>query len=403
MRVGALILSLTVLFATAVLPFRQPVNAQIVCYLETSFCIRNPAFEDYFHRRGGDRTFGYPVSREFPLLGFQVQFFQGHVMQLMPGGRVATMNLLDEGLMPVIHLNHSTLPDMDGTLVNQTPSVDEPDYAQKIVDFVRLNALQDINNHSIDFFTTFTTTVKLDSAFPNGSGDPDELPLLNLEIWGAPTSKPLVERTNSGFIYQRFQRSIMHYQADCGCTERLLVADWFKKVITGDSLPQDLERETRQDPLRARFLRQYRPGAPNWLANPQDLPGTDLTNAFEPDLGASRPWGSTTSPSATGVPGPPGPAGVPGAPGATGVPGPPGPTGVPGPAGPSGVPGALGATGVPGSFGETGVPEPPAASESLDVASPAAPAHTDPRWLLLLICVVIMAGLGLLFVSVRYD
>src|ERR1700730_7478979 len=38
--------------------------------------IASPDSLAYFQRRGGVRTFGYPVSNEFPLLGQRVQIFQ---------------------------------------------------------------------------------------------------------------------------------------------------------------------------------------------------------------------------------------------------------------------------------------------------------------------------------------
>src|SRR4030081_1659748 len=43
----------------------------------TGYRIGSPAALDYFQHRGGVRTFGYPVSREFPLLGRRVDLFSG--------------------------------------------------------------------------------------------------------------------------------------------------------------------------------------------------------------------------------------------------------------------------------------------------------------------------------------
>jgi len=69
-------------------------------FSQTGFRIDNDAFWNFFQGRGGVRTFGYPVSRQFMLLGFTVQIFQREVMQLQPDGGVQTLNLLDEGLLP---------------------------------------------------------------------------------------------------------------------------------------------------------------------------------------------------------------------------------------------------------------------------------------------------------------
>src|SRR5688500_1827267 len=55
----------------------QSVAAQgdLPFFPETGFHIANARFADYFAKRGGLRTFGYPVSRGFLFLGTEVQFF----------------------------------------------------------------------------------------------------------------------------------------------------------------------------------------------------------------------------------------------------------------------------------------------------------------------------------------
>ena len=118
----------------------------------------------------------------------------------------------------------------------------------------------------------------VDLAFPGGVPNPGLVTLLNLEIWGLPTSKPTPDPNNSQFIYQRFQRGIMHYSAACPCTQGILVGDYFKSVITGRDLPPDLGAGMQG----SRYYGQYAPGNPHWLTRPADLPGSDLTGAFEP-------------------------------------------------------------------------------------------------------------------------
>ena len=293
---------LALALGAAVLPSNQATEAQGGCFTETGFCISNPAFLSYFNARGGKDAFGFPISREFSFLGFRVQFFQGHIMQLQPNGSVATMNLLDAGLMPVTRVNGSSFPGSDPALVAETPQVTAPNYAERIVEFIRANAPNEFQGQPVGFFNKFMTTVDLATAFPGGGGNPALLPLLNLEIWGSVTSRPLADPSNPGFIYQRFQRSIMHYRTECRCTERILLADWFKTVIVGTA-PADLAA----DMAGSRFINQWSPGSPNWLARPNDLPDTDLTNAFVPDLA-----GYPTPPGAGPAPGPaPGPTATP--------------------------------------------------------------------------------------------
>ncbi len=246
---------------------------------ETGFRISNDRFWDYFQRRGGLRTFGYPISREFQFLGFRVQFFQRLIMQLQPNGSVGTLNLLDEGLMPYTRINFSTFPAPDPALAAAAPSPADPEYASKVVKFVQDNAPDTWEGLPVNFLTTFNNTVTLQDAFPAGDGDASLVPLLNLELWGAPTSKPAYDPANRNFVYQRFQRGIMHYDASNGQTQALLLADYLKSIITGQGLPPDLDEQARG----SRFYRQYDSSKPGWVARPAQLPGTDLTNAFEKD------------------------------------------------------------------------------------------------------------------------
>src|SRR5258706_14885656 len=48
----------------------------------TGYRIGSPAVLDYFQHHGGVRTFGYPVSSEFPLLGRRVQLFQRQLLEI---------------------------------------------------------------------------------------------------------------------------------------------------------------------------------------------------------------------------------------------------------------------------------------------------------------------------------
>jgi hypothetical protein len=111
-----------------------------------------------------------------------------------------------------------------------------------------------------------------------GTSDPGILGLLDLEVWGAPISAPALDPNNPNFVYQRFQRGIMHYDASTGVTRGILLADYLKSVLMASNLPDDL----RQQAQGSRFYAQYAPGAALWIARAGDLPGSDLTWAFEP-------------------------------------------------------------------------------------------------------------------------
>ena len=254
-------------------------------FAQTGYRIDNDAFWDFFQQRGNVRTFGYPVSRTFTLDGFQVQIFQREVMQLQPDGSVQTLNLLGPGLMPYTSFNGSTVPAPDATMQAATPPVSDPTYATDIITFVQNQAPNTFNGQQVNFGTTFFNTVAAQDA-PNA--DPALLPGFDLQIWGAPISQPVADPNNSQFIYQRFQRGIMMYDQSCTCTQGLLLADYFKSIMTGLDLPADVSQEAQG----SRYSMQYAPGSANWIARPGDLPGSDLTNAFTHQVagGATAPF-----------------------------------------------------------------------------------------------------------------
>jgi polysaccharide biosynthesis protein PslG len=215
-------------------------------FSQTGYRIDRDSFWDYFSRRGGLTTFGYPVSRDFQFEGCRAQFFQREIMQQCATNGVGTMNLLDDGLLPYTHMNGSTFPGVDATLTATAPKVSDPSYSTAILDFVRANAPDTFDGQQVNFRSTFFNTI---SASVSGTDDPNILGLLDLEMWGAPTSKPAYDPTNRNFIYQRFQRGIMHYDKSCGCTQGLLLADYLKALMTGQNVPADLAADASTSPL----------------------------------------------------------------------------------------------------------------------------------------------------------
>ena len=250
-------------------------------FSQTGYRIGEDAFWNYFQVRGGVRSFGYPVSNVFQLYGMKVQIFQRQILQLRPDGGVQTMNVLDEGLLPYTRMNGSTFPAPDPAVITQSPRPDAPDYLPKTLDFVRAMAPDTFDGEPVNFARTFFGSVTAKDAYPNGvpPEGTDLLPYFNLEIWGLPTSRPAHDPTNPNFIYQRFQRGIMHYDKACGCTQGLLLADYVKALLTGRNLPGDLAEQAKGSKL----ANEFKPNAPQWLARPGDLPGSDLTNAFRRD------------------------------------------------------------------------------------------------------------------------
>src|SRR5450830_1212596 len=246
---------------------------------ETGYSITNNKFRDYFEHRGGAGVLGFPVSREFDFMGTRVQFLQRAVLQQSPDGGVALLNILDGGLMPYIHINGSTFPAPDPSAIGGAPNPSDSAYADKALAFVQANAPDGWLGMSTNFYKTFASTVAMQDAFPNGDGNDGLLALINLEIWGLPTSKPTMDPANNNFVYLRFQRGIMHFDKTTGLTQGILLADYMKSLITGQNLPGDLASEANSSPL----LQQYNNGMANGLNRPAALPATNMFAAFEKD------------------------------------------------------------------------------------------------------------------------
>jgi len=269
-------------------------------FSETNLSISNAKFLDYFDSRGGVNTFGFPISREFQLLGTRVQIFQRFVMQITPGGGVGLLNLLDNDMLPYTSINGANLPAFDSALAASAPAVGTAEYSTRIIDYIRSNVPDEFHGMPVSFHTTFMSPVRMEVAFPQG-GDPNLLPLMNLEIWGIPTSAPTFDPKNANFVYQRFQRNVMHYDRTSGTTQGMLLGQYFKALITGEGLPSDLEREAST----SRFLRQYNNSRDLGLNRPAELPGTNMLGAFEPEYAPGMPTPApTNTPVTTSTPTP---------------------------------------------------------------------------------------------------
>jgi hypothetical protein len=240
----------------------------------TGFRIDDDAIYDYFLHRGGVPTFGYPVSRTFTFRGVKAQLFQRRLVEVGSNGQARQANLLDPELMPYTRINGATFPPPDPALVAQAPPAGDP---VATLQFVQARTTNVWRNNPVNFLVAFLTTVTYRTAFPGG-GDPNLLPGINLEMWGVPTSEPAADPNNGRFVYQRFQRGLMHYDAATDSTQAILLGDYLKAVITGRNLPADLDQQSRNSALRS----QYQPGSARWMRAPDLLPGTDLTGAFEP-------------------------------------------------------------------------------------------------------------------------
>jgi hypothetical protein len=241
----------------------------------TGFRVDDDAIWGYFQSRGGVGVFGYPVSRTFQFLGCRAQIFQRQVAQVCDDNTPRLLNLLDPDIFPYTAINGSTLPPVDDALKSATPSVADPNYASLVLDYVRANTPDDLDGEPVNFAQTYFGLITSDMANTQDSGT---LSLIDLEVWGTPISRPMVDPSNPSFVYQRFQRGVMHYDATTGLTRGLLLGDELKAVLTGQDVPLDLDQQARG----SRMYHQYCPGTAGSLCRPGELPATDLTAAFDP-------------------------------------------------------------------------------------------------------------------------
>jgi len=227
-------------------------------FVQTGYRVDSDQVWGFFNDYGGVSTFGYPVSRTMTFLGCPVQMFQALIIQICGNNPPALINMLDPDIFPYTQVNGSTFPPADDAMKNSTPPVSDPNYSTNIVTFVNTNVPDTWQGHPVNFLQTFNT-------------------LGGLTIWGAPISQPAADPANANFIYQRFQRGIMHFDGTQNVTQRILLADYLKAILTNQNVPPDLLAQSKN----SRFFDQYCPGQAGWLCRPAELSGTDLTFAFE--------------------------------------------------------------------------------------------------------------------------
>lgn len=261
---------------------------------DTGFAIANDDIWVFYHRRGGRRTFGAPISRQFTLMGSTVQLFERGMLRVDENGGVQPVNLLEDPFLPYESLGDLRLPAVSQFLVETAPDPASGDLSQE---FVRLNAPEDFDGSRTRFYTTFLSTVLFRDAFFDGRGDPNLVPGFDLEIWGLPTSDPgyqvigselvagpdgllrAVDVVDSSTVLLRFQRGVMRHSAADGSTASVPLGGYLRAVLTGQTDNAELVATASASPLWA----QYNPGVVDWVDRPDQLPDSNLVLAFEPD------------------------------------------------------------------------------------------------------------------------
>lgn len=245
---------------------------------QTGFGVWNAKLRGFFESRGGLKTFGFPVSNVFMLYGFEVQLFQRQGIQIGPTGAPRGLNILQAPYLNYQRFGGLTIPAVDDDLSARAPAAGSPGYTRAVRAFVREHVPDAWQGREVGFLRQFLAAapVELTSHLRE---------LAALEIWGLPLSRPMPDPANASFVYQRFQRGVMHFDAATGTTGGLLLGDHLKSLITGHGLSTTLADAASDNPL----LRQYAPGLPLEVRRPAAIPGTDLTHAFRPSA-ESTAW-----------------------------------------------------------------------------------------------------------------
>jgi len=251
---------------------------------ETGFTVVDDATWVYYHRRGGQRTFGAPISRLMRINGARVQLFERGMLEAREDGSVVALNLLEPPFLPYQNLGDVVLPPTDDSLVANAPAADLPDFGDRSQEFVQVNSPQSFEGLSTQFYSTFLSTVRFYDAFIDGRGDPNLVPGFNLEIWGLPRSQPTFfasgpDQTDPGRAVLLYQRGVMVHDSRAGTTAALPLGYYLRTVLTGDDSLPALTAAAAQSPLWG----QYDPDSAGWLARSDELPDSDLVLAFTRD------------------------------------------------------------------------------------------------------------------------
>ncbi len=284
------------------LPVSAPVArpaADARYFAGTGYRVANRYFFRYFQQHGGSRTLGQPISNQFRYLGFPVQLYENRMLLLQPDNTVFVVPLGNSDAFPFTTVNGMTIPANDPSIAAMMPQdPNAPDYSQQTLAAVYQLVPDTMpDGTQVNFLTTYLNSVTYQEAFPAGDQPQELLPYVAFQVWGRPLTNAVPDPNNPSMIYQRFENGIMAYDGNAGTTTSLPLGSWLASLLTGQNVPSDLASAAQG----GRFINQYQAGGPPPArARPDELPDSDLTNAFVPPP-APTDW-STLSATFAGAP-----------------------------------------------------------------------------------------------------
>jgi hypothetical protein len=249
---------------------------------DAAFSVLLPTLQTYYLQHGGLRSLGQPLSHDFQLLGRRVQIFDSLVLEQRSDGSVQALDLLTDAL-PLTHAAGATFPGDDPDMAAGNPPLNSPDYQTQalaaidagLLDWAAPDTWSDL---PVNFGAIFRGTATCFDLPPSESCDDRLLLAAAVDVWGLPTSAPAFDPDNPDMVYLRFQRGIMQFSQSTGETRAVPIGSWFKRVLIGTDVPDDLAA----DMVGSRYYAQYAPNLPQGVARARDLPTTSLSAAFSP-------------------------------------------------------------------------------------------------------------------------
>jgi hypothetical protein len=275
----------TSLFVLGVLPdpiaSRGPDDQRF--FTQTGFRIDDDAFWNYFQRMGGQRVFGYPLSRPIRLNGLKVQIFQNRALERLPSGEVISLSLLGPVFLPYRgNLVGSALAPDSYVLHVESPLRDEPNIGLRAWSFVKSHT-SDVSDQgaATEFQTTYFGTVTCQDVYYDRACPDVTMRFLNFDLWGYPLSDPAPDPTQPNIMYQVFERGILRVDTSAHTMLTLAIGQIWQSLITG----RDLTPELNVEAADSIYWRQYNNlNVEDGLHWPDDLPNSSLVSGFAAEL-----------------------------------------------------------------------------------------------------------------------